>query len=120
MGTHPIFESDFDCLTERKWHSEDLSQGWTAFSFRELSQRQKPRGEFCFQKLLRKLFLLEKFLLWAPVSEKRMVRSTLFRLRSVTKICCPNSGVKKFRSPLKNSTSSATLNFSESLSKNEN
>merc|ERR1712021_5335 len=22
MGTHPIFESDFDCLTERSWRSE--------------------------------------------------------------------------------------------------
>jgi len=20
MGTHPIFESDFDCLTEKKWN----------------------------------------------------------------------------------------------------
>merc|ERR1712037_61151 len=22
MGTHPIFESDFDCLTENKWHEK--------------------------------------------------------------------------------------------------
>jgi len=25
MGTHPIFESDFDCLTEReKWKPDEL------------------------------------------------------------------------------------------------
>jgi len=27
MGTHPIFESDFDCLTEIKWVRENASPG---------------------------------------------------------------------------------------------
>merc|ERR1712227_75516 len=30
MGTHPIFESDFDCLTENGYHVEGYA-GWTAF-----------------------------------------------------------------------------------------
>jgi len=26
MGTHPIFESDFDCLTEEKLGSEEMKK----------------------------------------------------------------------------------------------
>jgi len=28
MGTHPIFESDFDCLTEKKWHFTIRAESW--------------------------------------------------------------------------------------------
>jgi len=30
MGTHPIFESDFDCLTDVEWESiySKLDSGW--------------------------------------------------------------------------------------------
>merc|ERR1712227_986352 len=28
MGTHPIFESDFDCLTDKMMHKHSLPVGW--------------------------------------------------------------------------------------------
>jgi len=28
MGTHPIFESDFDCLTDMKWLESKLGPFW--------------------------------------------------------------------------------------------
>merc|ERR1712131_23154 len=42
MGTHPIFESDFDCLTELKCFLD-----WLPVSLEDVTSSSKPNLVFC-------------------------------------------------------------------------
>merc|ERR1711962_1715405 len=44
MGTHPIFESDFDCLTEWECSLDSLDQFLTFLSEQLFSQHQNPHS----------------------------------------------------------------------------
>merc|ERR1711935_994932 len=45
MGTHPIFESDFDCLTVKKWQSDITMSGYGRKGLKDLIKRSNiPRS----------------------------------------------------------------------------
>merc|ERR1712048_1522667 len=48
MGTHPIFESDFDCLTEGKWMPRVMAEDELrrlAYDYRQLQNSWKDENE---------------------------------------------------------------------------
>merc|ERR1711920_126564 len=73
MGTHPIFESDFDCLTDKKMnHSNDYDFGQTRDDYHGGANRSNPAQLGATPAFLSKLWQLvnntdnRQLVCWAP------------------------------------------------------
>merc|ERR1712189_841 len=71
MGTHPIFESDFDCLTELRSKSGSINRGMNRAFGRLLSRRLSgttdSAGAYLEQPFMRLTAPLRMFLFVLPV-----------------------------------------------------
>jgi len=61
MGTHPIFESDFDCLTDKKMAACDLQKQWAELD---------AKTGFSFESYERNLKLVKDKMIEAPKCQK--------------------------------------------------